>query len=138
MAKRKRSASASEFEGSDISFDEAPKKKPKVPKKATKKAAKKDDLVSATPHDKSLHVIETAEDICDALLKWYSSAYTARAMPWRKPYNPNLTKQERAQRAYEVRDYTAFPTAASYSLTVGMGLGNNASADTGSYCHPVL
>lgn len=115
MAKRRRSESLSDFEdnASDVSFTELPKKKRKPAKAPTKKAARKretqaempmesGEFGSATPHKKSLHVLESGEEICDALLGWYAGVHTLRAMPWRKPYNPDLNKEERAQRAYEV------------------------------------
>ncbi|KAK0466268.1 DNA glycosylase, partial [Desarmillaria tabescens] len=53
-------------------------------------------------HSKSQHVISNADDTCDALLLWYSGVHATRGMPWRKEYNPNLGREERAQRAYEV------------------------------------
>ncbi|KAG8764165.1 hypothetical protein FRC11_003021 [Ceratobasidium sp. 423] len=37
-----------------------------------------------------------------ALLDWFEHQRDVRGMPWRKVYDPNLTKQERGQRAYEV------------------------------------
>ncbi|CAE6444660.1 unnamed protein product [Rhizoctonia solani] len=37
-----------------------------------------------------------------ALLDWFENQRDVRGMPWRKVYDPNLAKQERGQRAYEV------------------------------------
>lgn len=37
-----------------------------------------------------------------ALLTWFEKQRDVRGMPWRKMYDPNLTKKERGQRAYEV------------------------------------
>ncbi|KAG7452096.1 DNA glycosylase [Guyanagaster necrorhizus] len=53
-------------------------------------------------HSRSQHVISNADEVCDALLRWYSGVHMTRGMPWRKEYNPNLGREERAQRAYEV------------------------------------
>jgi len=38
-----------------------------------------------------------------SLLEWYSGVHEARGMPWRKPFDPSLGADARAQRAYEVR-----------------------------------
>lgn len=38
----------------------------------------------------------------NALLAWYKTVHDTRGMPWRRPYDPNLGPEERAQRAYEV------------------------------------
>lgn len=105
MAKRRRAESLSEAEGSDISYDEPPKKKGKVSKKVKGKTAPaSEELVysESIPHGKSLHNITEPETICNDLLSWYSAVHTTRGMPWRKPYDPNLAKEARAQRAYEV------------------------------------
>jgi A/G-specific adenine glycosylase len=42
-----------------------------------------------------------------ALLKWFQTVHASRGMPWRKPYDPNLGIEDRAQRAYEVLDSIA-------------------------------
>jgi A/G-specific adenine glycosylase len=57
----------------------------------------------ALPHPKSTHRIESPGPIRVALLHWYSGVQASRGMPWRKPYNPSLEPEQRAQRAYEVR-----------------------------------
>jgi A/G-specific adenine glycosylase len=36
------------------------------------------------------------------LLTWYKTVENNRRMPWRKPYDPHLTAEGCAQRAYEV------------------------------------
>ncbi|KAF8634840.1 hypothetical protein AX17_004090 [Amanita inopinata Kibby_2008] len=53
-------------------------------------------------HAKSLHVIQNAYDMRNALLVWFAGVHDTREMPWRKRYNPSLTPDEQAQRAYEV------------------------------------
>jgi A/G-specific adenine glycosylase len=55
-----------------------------------------------TPHPASRHALVSPEDIQVALLRWFSGVRDSRGMPWRKKYNPNLTLEERSQRAYEV------------------------------------
>lgn len=53
-------------------------------------------------HSGGNHIIKDPASIRVALLQWYSGVHAARGMPWRKPYDDTLSKQERAQRAYEV------------------------------------
>ena len=53
-------------------------------------------------HLASLHSIREPAAIRDVLLKWYKTVQNNRGMPWRKPYDPNLAAEGRAQRAYEV------------------------------------
>jgi A/G-specific adenine glycosylase len=38
-----------------------------------------------------------------SLLEWYAGVHEVRGMPWRKPFDPSLDADARAQRAYEVR-----------------------------------
>ena len=54
------------------------------------------------PHPISTHVIDSPGLIRAALLQWYTGVHASRGMPWRKPYDPSLGPEERAQRAYEV------------------------------------
>ena len=54
-------------------------------------------------HALSRHTITSVESICAALLDWYAGVHESRGMPWRKPYDPSLGRDERSQRAYEVR-----------------------------------
>ncbi|KZT70461.1 DNA glycosylase [Daedalea quercina L-15889] len=53
-------------------------------------------------HGAAMHVVAEPEPIRVALLQWYEQVHESRGMPWRKPYSPDLTVEERAQRAYEV------------------------------------
>ena len=55
-----------------------------------------------TPHSKSVHSISSPVMVRNALLAWYKTVHDTRGMPWRRPYDPNLGPEERAQRAYEV------------------------------------
>jgi len=53
-------------------------------------------------HPKFLHKIQDVNSVREALLRWFAGVHDSRAMPWRKRYNPHLSPEERAQRAYEV------------------------------------
>ncbi|KDQ22382.1 hypothetical protein PLEOSDRAFT_35925 [Pleurotus ostreatus PC15] len=53
-------------------------------------------------HAASVHQIQSAASTCRALLQWYTGVSESRGMPWRKPYDPSLSIDARAQRAYEV------------------------------------
>ncbi|KAJ8701593.1 hypothetical protein PTI98_000357 [Pleurotus ostreatus] len=53
-------------------------------------------------HAPSVHQIQSAASTCRALLQWYTGVSESRGMPWRKPYDPSLSIDARAQRAYEV------------------------------------
>ncbi|CAA7268367.1 unnamed protein product [Cyclocybe aegerita] len=51
---------------------------------------------------RSTHTIQDPAAMRTALLRWYKTVHETRGMPWRRPYDPNLGIEERAQRAYEV------------------------------------
>jgi hypothetical protein len=55
-----------------------------------------------TPHPRSLHSISSPDLMRASLLEWYSGVHEVRGMPWRKPFDPSLDADARAQRAYEV------------------------------------
>jgi A/G-specific adenine glycosylase len=57
----------------------------------------------ATPHSPSQHLISSPDLMRPSLLDWYSGVQDVRGMPWRKPFDPTLDSDARAQRAYEVR-----------------------------------
>lgn len=59
--------------------------------------------VNLSSHPKSAHTILAPGSARTSLLEWYKTVHDARGMPWRKPYDPTLGPNERAQRAYEVR-----------------------------------
>jgi A/G-specific adenine glycosylase len=58
---------------------------------------------TAVKHDVSRHSLneEEAEGAATDLLNWFAGVHEARGMPWRKPFNPKWTVEERGQRAYE-------------------------------------
>jgi A/G-specific adenine glycosylase len=60
------------------------------------------------PHRKSVHTISSPAVVRSTLLSWYKTVQDTRGMPWRRPYDPNLGPEERAQRAYEVFNHTCF------------------------------
>lgn len=72
-------------------------------------------------HPKSRHTIASPNEQISALLKWYSKVHETRCMPWRKPYDPSLNPEERAQRAYEANEITLYPwNAASYDCRLSI------------------
>ncbi|KAH9923296.1 DNA glycosylase [Amylocystis lapponica] len=97
MAKKRRAPSDDDDDyngpASDSSFE------PRPPARRTRNTAKRK---RTRPHSASIHVIARPRPLQDALLQWYAGVHETRAMPWRKPYNPTATAEERAQRAYEV------------------------------------
>ncbi|GAB1524702.1 hypothetical protein RhiTH_007856 [Rhizoctonia solani] len=74
------------------------------PKKV--KSASTDALEAPGPveksHATSRHDPTRLLPYVPALLDWFENQRDVRGMPWRKVYDPNLAKQERGQRAYEV------------------------------------
>ncbi|KAK0500756.1 DNA glycosylase [Armillaria luteobubalina] len=107
MGKRRRVESDDDFSqdesDSDYRSSVSVKKRNKAaPRKQLATVAKPTSAEYSNDHSKSQHVISNADGICDALLRWYSGAHATRGMPWRKEYDPNLSREERAQRAYEV------------------------------------
>lgn len=58
--------------------------------------------VISSPHAPSLHVVSEPIFMGKSLLEWFAGVRETRSMPWRKPYNPDHSPEERAQRAYEV------------------------------------
>ncbi|KZT54576.1 DNA glycosylase [Calocera cornea HHB12733] len=89
-------------------------------RKATEKAVyslSSDDDVSPPPkatsprkgkvqpdgqHPASYHSISRLAAHQSELLKWFDTSKHVRGMPWRKEYDPSLSDDDRAQRAYEV------------------------------------
>ncbi|KAG8721947.1 hypothetical protein FRC08_008643 [Ceratobasidium sp. 394] len=55
-----------------------------------------------TDHPTTRHDPQRLMQYLPALLDWFEEKREARGMPWRKTYDPNLTKDQRGQRAYEV------------------------------------
>lgn len=88
-------------------------------RKAPRKSAKKKAKVLGQPtdsgkpghiwlHSSSIHCIKQPKDIQTELLGWYSNVQETRGMPWRKPYDPSFSRDQRAQRAYEVSNLSPF------------------------------
>ena len=69
---------------------------------ASTSSAPQEICADFTPHSKSVHSISSPAMVRNALLAWYKTVHDTRGMPWRRPYDPNLGPEERAQRAYEV------------------------------------
>jgi A/G-specific adenine glycosylase len=123
MAKRKKSAKCSSDEDSESDFEPASAKNRAVSRRMAKRrltaaaARKKSSTATdsddgraeaspgtyATPHSASRHAISSPDSMRVSLLEWYSGVHEARGMPWRKPFDPSLDADARAQRAYEVR-----------------------------------
>ncbi|KAG8684849.1 hypothetical protein FRC09_015115 [Ceratobasidium sp. 395] len=66
-------------------------------------AARPDDSTAYEPwHPTARHNPQRLLPYLPALLDWFEEKRDARGMPWRKLYDPDLTKDQRGQRAYEV------------------------------------
>ncbi|WWC89496.1 A/G-specific adenine glycosylase [Kwoniella dendrophila CBS 6074] len=66
-----------------------------------------EDSVSGGPsihrdHDLEYHDVEKIAEVQEDLLSWFEDCREKRGMPWRKKYDPNLTMEEKGQRAYEI------------------------------------
>ncbi|KAG8747815.1 hypothetical protein FRC10_011260 [Ceratobasidium sp. 414] len=55
-----------------------------------------------THHPTTRHDPQRLLPYLPALLDWFEEKREVRGMPWRKTYDPNLAKDQRGQRAYEV------------------------------------
>lgn len=120
MARKRPQDSDAEYSDRDGDEDYAPK--PSAKKRASgavkrrrradssfrdaSKSSDQDTIVaeSAPPssHPAASHVIAEPSPLREALLEWYEGVHAARGMPWRKPYDPSMNNDQRAQRAYEV------------------------------------
>ncbi|KIY45065.1 DNA glycosylase [Fistulina hepatica ATCC 64428] len=96
------------FGGLDASSDDAYEEHPR--KSSSRRRVQRSQATSGTadtsdalsvPHSSKMHVIDAPDPIRIALLAWYDGVHEVRGMPWRKPFKPNATPDERAQRAYE-------------------------------------
>lgn len=118
MTKRKKDDDyyASEDSDSASEFEPTSAKRPAIvsrPKRRSMAATRKSSTSErakasaletySTPHSPSRHLISSPDLMRPSLLKWYSGAHKVRGMPWRKPFDPSLDADARAQRAYEVR-----------------------------------
>lgn len=92
-----------------------------------------------TPHSKSVHSILSPAMVRNALLAWYKTVHDTRGMPWRRPYDPNLGPEERAQRAYEVLQFSCGLWNGKIDwYCVGLDLGDHVATDTSCHSHPLL
>ncbi|KAF8345363.1 hypothetical protein F5887DRAFT_1158884 [Amanita rubescens] len=105
----KRSYSCSDVDDSDYAEDCRPRKRTKATAKGKRRAEpeesdslEQENTDAQVQHPKSLHNLRHVRDIREALLRWFAGVHDAREMPWRKRFNPNLSIEERNQRAYEV------------------------------------
>lgn len=120
MVRRSRTKTAerqsSDVDDSDYVEDSRPRKRTK-PSSATAKGKRQaepedsdsleqEDTDAQVQHPKSLHDLHHVCDIRESLLRWFAGVHDAREMPWRKRFNPNLSIEERNQRAYEVGVYS--------------------------------
>ncbi|TDL21545.1 DNA glycosylase [Rickenella mellea] len=107
------------YDNDDIDVDftiSSPRKSPKkTSKKPRKRTTSPNDpgvqldtqvlvATSTNPHPPSLHTIPASSlpPLRTALVSWFARVRDLRAMPWRKPYDASLSRDEQAQRAYEV------------------------------------
>ena len=60
------------------------------------------DISQTRPHPITLHVLSRPEPTREALVRWYEGVHASRGMPWRKSYDHNWDREQKAQRAYEV------------------------------------
>jgi A/G-specific adenine glycosylase len=150
--------SGSESDFDDASFAQKPKglrssKRPATVARSKAKVSRNGASTSSapqeicadfTPHSKSVHSITSPAMVRNALLAWYKTVHDTRGMPWRRPYDPNLGPEERAQRAYEVLELPCGlciwnGKIDSYSLVyVGLDLGDHVATDTSCHSHPLL
>jgi hypothetical protein len=57
------------------------------------------------PHSRKVHKLDAtaAQSIQEQLTTWFGGVHDARNMPWRRRWDPSLTADAKAQRAYEVK-----------------------------------
>jgi hypothetical protein len=115
------------------------RKKPKVLKiDASPRSSKPQELGAVMSlHSKSTHAILSPVPVRIALLDWFKTVHDTRGMPWRKPYDPTLSPERRAQRAYEVRvsadSWFMIGTSRSYSYLIGLDFRDHVT--TNASCH---
>ena len=145
MAKRRKApnedSSASEFEPIPPSNKKPRRRRPLVAHKASSTSQTQVLETYGTPHSPSQHLISSPDLMKPPLLEWYSQVDTARGMPWRKPFDPSLDADARAQRAYEVRDQINICRWFGSHLAfcaIGLDFRDHATADPGRYCDSLL
>lgn len=108
---------------SDEDFVDHPRKNTKEPPARPRKVAKLSQskliisggLTIQKDYDKNANIIRShtvashiisskaADQMSGALVTWFDGVYSARGMPWRKPFDSAWNAEERGQRAYEAR-----------------------------------
>lgn len=77
------------------------------PKKRKSSVSKDDDEteMTARPHSAALHSLqnEKVQQLRATMLEWFAEVRDLRGMPWRRPAM-DVSPEEQAQRAYEVRE----------------------------------
>ncbi|KAG2003309.1 A/G-specific adenine DNA glycosylase, variant 4 [Coprinopsis cinerea AmutBmut pab1-1] len=79
----------------------APKRR-KVADSAIEAAGGELGELTAWKHSRAMHRISKPEELRKALLEWFDTVRDKRGMPWRKPFDRTFTREQLAQRAYEV------------------------------------
>ncbi|KAK7451136.1 hypothetical protein VKT23_012813 [Stygiomarasmius scandens] len=115
MGKRRRRSDSDDSDYDDLDYSnsstrakhrQVKSKNPaqKKTKSTTAASATETDASPAPRHAKSLHIIDvpTSFGIQSSLVEWFDDVRDSRGMPWRKPFDEKLGREERAQRAYEV------------------------------------
>ncbi|KAJ3525778.1 hypothetical protein NM688_g8354 [Phlebia brevispora] len=110
MAKRRRSSPDESDEDASYGPSTNPRKKRAPsrrlrPRKDTESADTELEQYSAarsSTHTAAIHRIADTSTLRSLLLNWYDGVHQRRGMPWRKPFDPSLDSDGRAQRAYEV------------------------------------
>ncbi|KAH8998009.1 DNA glycosylase [Lactarius akahatsu] len=95
-------SSSSEFEPIPSSNKRSRRRRPLAARKAPSASQTVVSETYDTPHSLSQHSISSPGLMRPPLLEWYSRVHATRGMPWRKPFDPSLDADARAQRAYEV------------------------------------
>jgi hypothetical protein len=75
------------------------------------------------PHSRKSHIIKSnnAKQIQNALTAWFlDGVHDARGMPWRKRWDPALSAEAKAQRAYEVSTYAFCKVCSNYGAGLGV------------------
>jgi len=162
MAKRKKDPDYSSYEDSASDFEPpAPTKRPAVSSRrkrrstaaaaaatrpSTDEASTSALDTYATPHSPSRHLISSPDPMRASLLGWYAGVHEVRGMPWRKPFDPSLDADARAQRAYEVRSCMSHFVSVLwvgcsnrfFFSAEGLDFGDHASADTSRHGDSLL
>lgn len=81
--------------------------RPAKRRRKTKARAEDEDGLPTTnghsvPHSREIHSHKTILPLLPQLLEWFDKVKDSRGMPWRKLYDSTLSRDEKAQRAYEV------------------------------------